>query len=484
MTHMYRTPSKRRQIISRVAIYSLMTTGVILLVTFLVFVMLGYRFNRDTSTIEQGGLVQFASSPTSANVTIGKAKLSGTTPSKITVNPGNYNVAMSRAGYLPWKKNVDVKSGEVLWLNYAQLVPNRITTKQQTRFTGLSSALSAPNGDRYALIEDASKPVITFADVTGDTPKLTSITLPAGVLPTGKTPTFSLSKWANDSDRLLVDMTYDNTVERLLVDRRDAQKTVNVSRDYMSDIAEVMFDPRSSDRLIIRNTKGELRTVNTADDTLSSVLASSVSYMSLYGNDAILIVQSEPEGGQAVGYISLGSDKVRVIKRIASNEKTFVALSDYFSDPYLAITVGSQLDVYKLRPLPSSQSDGSISMTRLFTTALPAPADHLSIRTSGRFVLAQYAGGIQVYDLELAKQSITTFKAPITGELRWLDKYHFYVTDGQQLEVMEFDGANPHRITSLSTGFDAVQSDNGKFIYSINAAEKGFVIQRSQMIIQ
>jgi hypothetical protein len=460
-----------------------MTIAVAALVTFLVFVMLGYRFNRDTSTIEQGGLVQFATSPTNANVTIGKAKLSDTTPSKITVNPGNYNVAMSRTGYKEWKKNVDVKSGEVLWLNYAQLVPNTIVTKQQTRFGSLTSALSAPNGDRFALVQEAAKPVITFADITGDTPKLTTITLPARVLPSGKTPTFSLSKWANDSDRLLVDMTYDSTTERLLVDRRDAEKTVNLSKDYVSDIAEAMFDPRSSDRLIIRNTKGELRTANTADDSLSSVIASSVSSMSLYENDAILIVRAEPEGGQSVGYISLGSDKVRVLKRIASTEKTLVALSNYFSEPYLAVSVGSQLDVYKLRSLPSSQSADIISMTRLFTSPLPATADYLSIRTSGRFVLAQYAGGLQTYDIELAKQTITSFKTPVTSELRWLDKYHFYLTNGQQLEVLEFDGANPHRITNLTTGFDAVQSDNGKYIYTINAAQNGYVIQRSQMIL-
>ena len=481
---MYRAPSKRRQLISRVAIYSFMTIAVLLLVTFLVFVMLGYRFNRDTSTIEQGGLVQFASRPTDANVTIGKAKLTDLTPSKITVNPGNYDVSMSRKGYQSWKKNVDVRSGEVLWLNYTQLVPNRVTTKQLTRFDALAGALSAPNGDRFALIEDATKPVITFADITGDTPKLTRITLPAAVLPTDKASTITLSKWANDSDRLLVDITYGTTTERLLVDRRDSEEAVNLTRKYVPDIAEVMFDPRSSDRLVIRNAKGELRTVNTANDTLSGVLASSVSYMSLYKNDAVLVVRTDPDGSQSVGYISLGGDKVRVIKRIASTEKTLVALADYFSDPYLVITVGSQLDIYKLRQLPSSQSDDSISMNRVFTSALPAPADHLSIRTSGRFVLAQYPSGLQTYDIELERQSITAFKPPATRELRWLDKYHFYLTDGKQLEVLEFDGANPHHITDLTTTFDAVQSDDGKYIYTIGATEKGYAIQRSLMILE
>ena len=72
----------------------------------------------------------------------------------------------------------------------------------------------------------------------------------------------------------------------------------------------------------------------------------------------------------------------------------------------------------------------------------------------------------------------------MSGELRWLDKYHFYMTTGSNLEVMEFDGANAQTITSLSPQFDAVQSDDGAFIYTFNAKDTGFVLQRSRMILE
>jgi hypothetical protein len=115
---------------------------------------------------------------------------------------------------------------------------------------------------------------------------------------------------------------------------------------------------------------------------------------------------------------------------------------------------------------------------------LPATVDYLSVRTGGRFVVAQYAGGVQTYDLELKKQMLTSFKTPVTSELRWLDKYHFYLTTGSNLDVMEFDGANAHSIAALATQFDAVQSDDGKYIYSFTAADGGFALQRSRMILQ
>jgi hypothetical protein len=481
---MYQIPSRRRQTIMRVAVYSVMTLAVITLVTVLVFVMLGYRFNNVTSQIQQGGLVQFASRPDGASVTIGSAKLGATTPTKITVGPRQYDVTMAKKGYLNWKKNVDVKAGEVLWLNYAQLVPQKIETKQMTRFDTVADVKSSPNGDRFAVIQDAAKPTLTFVDVTGSQPKSTTIELPVELLPTDKPFRISLGDWANDSDRMVVNLSYDSTVEHLLVDRRDAAKTINLSKTYLSDITDIVFDPRSSEKLIVRNSRGDLRTIDTSENSLSGIVATNVTDMAIYENDAVLLVQTTPDGAQQVGYLSLGSDKTRVLKRISSKDKVLVGAADYFSDPHLAVSVGNQLEVYKLSTLPSSESDSSISMTRLSATTLPATADFLSIRASGRFVVAQYAGGEMTYDVELSRQSVTAFSTPNPTELRWLDRYHFYLTNGRSLEVMEFDGANAHQITTLSTGFDAVQSNDGTFIYTINAVDNGYAIQQSRMILK
>jgi hypothetical protein len=123
-------------------------------------------------------------------------------------------------------------------------------------------------------------------------------------------------------------------------------------------------------------------------------------------------------------------------------------------------------------------------MSNLFHNILPAAPSFLSLRSSGRFVLAQTPTSLTTYDLELSKLSITNFSSKQTNELRWLNPYHAYVTNGKSLEIMEFDGANAHDITALTTQFDALQTDDGKFIYSINAIEGGFDLQQSRMILE
>ena len=123
-------------------------------------------------------------------------------------------------------------------------------------------------------------------------------------------------------------------------------------------------------------------------------------------------------------------------------------------------------------------------MTNLLTSVVPSNPTHLSIRSGGRFVLAQYGSGLLTYDIELKKQSNTSFTKPVSEELRWLDRYHFYLTNGSSLEVLEFDGGNAHDITAQATPFDAILQNNGKYIYGFTTTKDNMVVlQRSKMIL-
>ena len=128
---MYRQPSKHKVLMQRIVVYSLMTLSVIGLVVVLVFVMLGYQFNSDDGKIEQGGLVQFDSQPSGAEVTIDGAAFSTRTASKTTMTAGQHYITMNREGYTPWQKSITVVPGSVLWLNYTRLVPTELEPERK-----------------------------------------------------------------------------------------------------------------------------------------------------------------------------------------------------------------------------------------------------------------------------------------------------------------------------------------------------------------
>ena len=105
VTKMYSPPAPgKKQTIKQIAIYTLMTLSVIVVVAILILVMLGYRLNRTTGTLEQGGLVQLNSTPSGANLMINGTRLGATTSTKTTLAPGSHSITMSRSGYTPWQK--------------------------------------------------------------------------------------------------------------------------------------------------------------------------------------------------------------------------------------------------------------------------------------------------------------------------------------------------------------------------------------------
>src|SRR5688572_14698485 len=120
---MYRQPSRRKQLTRRVTVYTVMAVAIGLLVTILLFIVLGYQLNRSEGRFEQGGLVQFDSIPGGAAVSIDGTLLGTRTATKSTLSAGNHRFVMTREGYRTWQKTVTLAPGAVLWLNYARLVP-------------------------------------------------------------------------------------------------------------------------------------------------------------------------------------------------------------------------------------------------------------------------------------------------------------------------------------------------------------------------
>lgn len=461
-----------------------MSIAVITVVTFLVFVMLGFRFNRDTNTVQQGGLVQFATQPIDAKVKIGNADLTSLTPSKITVNPGRYTVTMNRSDYKPWQKTVDVRAAEVLWLTYAKLLPNSIETTNQGDFSQIAQVRSSPNGKFFAVVEDAAQPRITVVDVSSDTPKRESVEIPADILP-GDTTSYAIQLWNPDSNRLLITAATPSGTKWLLLNVDQPRESINVSNRFTTPLASAQFDPRGGDRVIATTEARDLQLVDLGSSSAErTTVMTNVASVTTYNNEAITIVDAPEDGVKRISYLSLGSKKTKELTRLKTNDQVLADIASYFNDTYLAYTNGSKIELKMLSSFPSSQSDAKLTFKQITSTELPSTATYMSLRSGGRFLVSQYDGGIDTYDLELQKHTIATVPTLKTDELRWLDRYHYYVTDGAQVSLAEFDGSNPGIITQSNTVFDAVTTDNAKYFYSFNKNASGsFTLRRSQLIL-
>ncbi len=478
---------KRQALIWRIVRYGIMILAVIVLTTFLLFLMLGYRFNRNNGTIQQGGLVQFISQPTGAKVTVGTAQLANATRSKITLYPGEYLVKMERTGYDLWQKNITVRAGTVLWLDSARLVPTNRSTQSVKSFATLSDTAVRVTGDSMALLLDNTKPAITLVPLTDGTEvKDKQVIVPANIVTTGKSGTkhlYTFVEWSRDDKHLIMEHTYGAEREFLVVDTDAPEKTTVLRAVGKAVPVETTFDPRSATDTVVRYSDGTVRLAS--GDKLSEPILTNVASMTMAKGTTILYTTLPSQGTVKTGYLTLGKQEPKELASYITQSRVELALGDYYYDDYLATTVGDTATIEKIPELPSSDSDATIKKSTIAQFKLEDTPLEISVRNKGR--LLAFAGKTQMvtYDIELGTraQAVIQGDRPLTAAPEWLDNQHFWSDANGSLHQYEYDGTNQADIVKVAAGFSAAYTQSGKYLYSIAKTADGYVLQRTTMIL-
>ena len=486
---MYHPPSKKQQLIRRTITYSLMSLSVALLVAILLFVLLGYQYNRSDGTLRQGGLLQFISAPSGASVKVNDQTLGSQTPTKLTTSAGQHAVVVTRDGYRPWQKTVQLHAGSVLWLNYIRLIPTTPKTSSVADFASLSGALGSGEGNYFAFIENPSAAKVTIAATGSDTVRITALTLPetSYTRPTGtdaaSASVFTLEQWDESERYLLLKHVYDQTkVEWIVLDRDNVNDTHNLTTLFNIPIAKAQFNPSNS-RQIFTLSGGDIRRADLGNETLTRTFVSSVADFSVYERDLIgYTTLPDANGARSVGYYRDGTEKPYVLREVASSTTSLhVALSEYFGETYVAIADDTRTDILK-GTLPNASEPAALKVVA--TMDLPGGVQWLTRNENGRFVIVQNQGTLMTYDLELARASTVQLAetTATTRPQRWIDNYMFWSDGAGILRTYEFDGANQQDIMGVAPGFDVRLSPSGKYIYGVSKTDAGYSLQRAQLL--
>lgn len=485
---MYRQSSRRKELIKRILVYMVMCLSIIALVVVLLFIVQGYRFNRSDGRIEQGGLLQFDTRPSGADVTVDGTSVGSRTASKATVGAGQHFITMSRSGYRQWQKSVNVAPGSVVWLNYARLIPNELKTETTVNFPSLAQSRASFDGKWIAVKENVATASISLVDISRETVRQSVLDIPTSAFTTpatGKPQTFSLEAWDPTNRYLLVKHTFnDADLEWLIVDTENAAQTVNLTKLVNVPISKVIFSGASSNTVFVQ-VGTDVRKVEISAGTLSRPLVSNVADFSLYDRSTIVFTTTviSETGKRSAGYYEDGAEKPHVLKTYEDDGKAplRVALGKYFNEYYVALGYGENTDIYRGR-LPTG--DAMVSAMTLETTlSQPGGAEFLEIRNNGRFVVVQKGSDFQVYDNELKQVSKTTLKNANTaaGKLNWLDGYYIWSDLGGMLRLYEFDGANQHDIMPVVPGQAVTLAQDGVFVYGFTTANGSYQLSRSRL---
>lgn len=474
---------KRRKIIKLAAIYAIMVVAVAVIVTSIVFFILGYRFDIDNGQIEKYALLQFNSVPSSASVKVDGVLMSSKTPNKISLPAGKHEIIMQRDGYEEWRKSVDVMAGTMTWLNYAMLVPKNITVEPVFSYASLSSSLASPKGADILIQENSNQAIFDLIDISSDTAKLTKLTMPATIYNVANSHVFKLKKWDDGGRYVLVEHDYDASVEWLVLDTQNVNASKNVTKSLNIAISDIDFFGTSGN-VFYALSLGNIHKINLSNGTISKALIGSVEHFGLYDQtNVITFVGLDANGKRVAGMYRDGDNKSHVIRTVETGGNLQIATTHYFNEDYIAILENSKLDVYG-GSYPNDSTSGLATMKPITSLSYENIDGKIAFSPTGEYVIVKSGADFMSFDLEYQKTATSNVDGSGSlSKLDWLDNNHLWSDRDGKLMICEFDGANSHVINSMLMGQDATITHNGRYLYSLNKVGDVYQLQRVRLIL-
>lgn len=460
--------------------YGMMTAAVAAISAVCVLLVLGYRFDFNARTVEQGGLLQFRSAPEAVKISINGQELSFVTPGKRNVDVGTHEVRMYREGYRDWAKTVTVKAGELRWLNYTRLIPQNVTTSTVREFPALADEKPSPDHKWIALLPVANKPEFVFADIRAEKVAFTNIVLPASAYTKvpGQKHAFSIVEWDFGSRYVLVKHVVGKKIEFIKVDRTDARATQNLTTLFSVALSDVHFSGTSGTIFYGLETTN-VRRLDSGAGTISQPVIKDVTRFMLYKTETIAFTNHV---GRTIGAGVYVDNKAYIVRTYDDTTPVLAEVSSYFSNDYLAVSRGTTVELIKDPQLSKGNTAGTPKLT------LPSGVQWLRFGASGRFMIAGNGTQYALLDLETSEKftvNLPGTAADTSKPLQWLDDYALVSSADKDLRITEFDGGNQQVIVDAEPGYEATLNHDGKLLYSVARTQSGaFSLQVSELRVK
>jgi hypothetical protein len=472
--------SKRARLAVRFFIYGVMTVATVVLSSVIFLWALGYRFDNENRSFEQGGLIQFRSFPNNADIYVNDRKLRSTTPAKNIVSAGDHTIVMQREGYREWRKDVTITAGQLLWLNYTRFIPENITTSAVQSYERLSDVLPSPNRRWMVLQPSANQPNLVIADIRNEqNPRFETIRIPSDAYTSvsGSRSTFRLIEWGLDGRYLLVRHTTKGVNEVIRVDRENPDESINLTEMY-GRIGDVHFAGSNAGQ-VFGIVGSNLLRMNVTREA-SERVAARVTAFDVYKNDILSYVSTTAD--EKLVEVSVYKNGVATsVATYPAGSKPKIAINNYYDHDYLAVALGDEVRLFRD---PTNTTTTLLRTFREFSVDQPG-VEWMYFSNNGRMLVMQHQASFETYDLELDDHYSHEFESErkVTKRFRWLDDYYLWADLGGTLRIIEFDGTNEHVIASVASGFGATLSSDGSALFSIgrNSSNNRFELQRSDL---
>ena len=458
-----------------------MTITVITIVVILVFLTQGWTLDSKGS-FERNGLVQFFSSVTGATVEIGDQKLAEKTNTKTLLSAGTHEFKIWKEGYETWYRKTQVKEGEILWLNYARLIPKQKRIDSFLDIQNLKTAKVLPNKEKILIAQEDNKKSIKFSliNLQNDTPNIKELGY-LNVIQDNNSKENSISnveiqEISRNNNRFIFTYNQNGSRHWLIGDVNNPSKFIDISKDFnLNNIAKIEAKNNEASILYIQDGQN-LKELNVDSLTLSANILTDIETFTSRENIIASVQKKTNSENNTVYSIHIRRDNKNMLIKDNIPTAPTIALGRYYNESYVHVAIKDEIHIYK--------SSNWSELMRLYKK-IKANQDitSLNINDESRLLAIKTNSSTLMHDLETKETFTLDNNSP--NKPIWIDNFHLANVTNNSLSIVDFDGANKHSLMPSLENMPIILSGNDKFLYTLSANSNGNIsLLRLRMILE
>lgn len=481
-----------------------MLIAVIAIVFIMMLIAMGFSFT-DNGRIEQSGLVEISSRPSSAKVTIDGKELFSTTEVNKLLATGSHDIKITKTGYDTWNYTINIEAGLTTTIDWVRLFPLNPEIANVDTFDKKLSIASVSESRRSILV--AEDKATTFSVLNLQDEKLKEVAKIKfqdllGELGEGETAAtandFKVVAWNSNDTRILVSHQKGDTNEWIIVNTSEPTKSINITKLYNKDFAKLLFANDAATNLWALTAEGELSELNTNSTVAPIAVATNVKQMINNGDTVIYVAPSkdlvfDSYGNETSSTKTTESEEDTESDIKAATDKIFVynegeidstAIADlgsanptvildtgtYWSKDWLVYNLNDKLIIRKgSYPIYNKTQDSDFAIVKEVELGyVPSIATHNSDQ---RIIVAANGADIYTYDIIYTTERKYQSDIELTN-LNWLDDFLYWQSKDKTIVVRDFNGDNRRELLSdVLEELPITISANNRYLYFFTTEE-------------
>jgi hypothetical protein len=487
-------PKKRRlSKIKLIISYLLIGLAVLMTTLVLLYQANGYSFGKNGQLIQKG-LVFVNSTPNPASIYLNGQLNSATTNVRLNLPAGQYTMKLTRSGYRPWQRAVEVEGGSVERFAYPFLFPQQLVTTNVQTYTAQPNLVLQSPSRQWLLVQkpgtDTSFDEYDLTNYKQLTP--TTVTIPASIAPTGTNATWQLVAWSTDNQHVLLDRIVGATNDYILLDRQTPSQSVDLSKTLnLNNTTLPSFDNNHYDQYFLFDPTAQTLTSATLSAPQPTTILSHVLAYKAYSNNIFLYVTATGASAGKVEVRLLQGSTTYTLRQLAAGASTYLIDLTQYNSNWFVLAGDSSEDKTYVYENPQSIL-GSAPTLPLVPEQILKVSDptYEDFSANAQFIVVENGDSFGVFDADNDKTYSYQLTVPMVADQHasWMDGDRLLLTSGGKVVVFDYDDAN-QQVLQPAAGAQSYFNQNYQWSYAIaptagaSVATTPFALQQTSMLI-